>query len=339
MGAVKGLKKLWAKGLVNATLRNAQRRHQELLDESSWPEECHHEHPKWLVETINNDWGDDAAEVIEANNQKAPMWIRVNALKHSAQEYQAKLNDVNIESEISNASDVGVLLKRPVAVTKLPDFDSGACSVQDESAQRAAQILDCQPDDVVLDVCAAPGGKTGHILERTPQISKVVAVDISESRLAKVRDNLTRLGFSEKAELTQGDATTPENWSAEQLFNRILLDVPCSGTGVIRRHPDIKYLRRPEDIDALAALQQEILRASWPLLKPGGTMLYATCSIISQENQQNIASFVAATSDANCISIEFLEAENCRDALGLGYRISPKSNRDGFYYALLKKAE
>jgi 16S rRNA (cytosine967-C5)-methyltransferase len=216
-------------------------------------------------------------------------------------------------------------------VEALPGFTEGRVSVQDGAAQLAAELLDPTAGQQVLDACAAPGGKSGHLLEHAPGIA-LTALDIDAARLLRVEENLTRLGLT--ATLCQGDAAAPAGDWAARRYDRILLDAPCSATGVIRRHPDIKLLRREGDIDALAALQRRILDAVWPLLKPGGRMLYATCSILSRENAAQAADFLARQDDAFERPIEAAWGEGC----AVGRQIPPgESEMDGFYYALLEK--
>ena len=226
-----------------------------------------------------------------------------------------------------------IALAKPLDVAKLPGFENGWVSVQDGAAQQAARLLDCQPNDVVLDCCAAPGGKTCHIIEQTPDIASMTAIDIEEGRLTRVHENLDRLKLT--AEVIAADAATKEWWSGEQ-FDRILLDAPCSGTGVIRRHPDIKWLRKADDIDKLVVLQQQILDNIWSLLKPGGTLLYATCSILPEENSEQISRFIEQNQDAQLIAITCNNADTDENAVG--WQLLPDAeNMDGFYYAKLLK--
>jgi 16S rRNA (cytosine967-C5)-methyltransferase len=225
-----------------------------------------------------------------------------------------------------------IVLEKPVQVELLPGFSDGQVSVQDTAAQLAATLLEVQPGQRVLDVCAAPGGKTAHILEAQPQLQELVAIDIDEARMQRVRENLQRLKLS--ASLLVGDAANPQNWWDGQLFDRILLDAPCSALGVIRRHPDIKILRRADDIGQLQTLQKNILQAIWPLLAPGGILLYATCSILKQENEQQILSFLASHDDALVVPIvaDWGIAGSCGRQI-----ITGESGMDGFYYARLSK--
>lgn len=237
-------------------------------------------------------------QIFEANNNKAPMWLRVNRTHHSRDDYLQLLKDSNIDVCLHSEAEDAIKLVAPCDVSKLPGFSQGWVSVQDAAAQLSVRYLKPQPEELILDCCAAPGGKTAHILEHVPEI-KVVSVDNDEFRLKRVYENLNRLNL--KAEVICGDARYPESWWHGGQFDRILLDAPCSATGVIRRHPDIKWLRRSEDINALATIQSEILDAMWAQLKPGGTLVYATCSIMPQENSQQIKSFLSRTENAQLI--------------------------------------
>ena len=238
------------------------------------------------------------------------------------------LNIANIEP-FSQA----IALDKPVDVARLPGFEQGWVSVQDAAAQQAAYLLDCQPNDRVLDCCAAPGGKTCHIIEKMPSIASLVAIDIEENRLLRVHENLTRLNLT--AQVITADAAKKEWWDGEQ-FDRILLDAPCSGTGVIRRHPDIKWLRKADDITQLITLQREILANIWSLLKPGGTLLYATCSVLPEENSQQINAFLLEHNDAELITLDTHPLNTIKEQIG--WQLLPDTNNmDGFYYAKLLK--
>lgn len=314
--------------LINGVLRSADRRRDELLAEVEDKPTLQACHPGWLLEKINQYYQDDAPAIIAANNDRAPMWLRVNAQQFSRDAYQRLLSEQSLESE-AGLSDSALRLAHPVNVHQLPEFENGAVSVQDGAAQMAAQLLDPQPGERILDACAAPGGKTCHLLERQSDLD-LTAIDIDEHRLTRVRENLQRLGL--QANVFAADASKPEEW-AGQPYDRILLDAPCSATGVIRRHPDIKWLRRAADIEALAKLQGEILRALWQWLQPGGTLLYATCSILQDENSQQIRQFLQETADAELVPIR--EGESIDQP---GWQILPgQQQMDGFYYARLCK--
>ena len=320
------LKKKWAAGLVNAVLRNFIRQKEALLDAAMKNQKAAAAHPKWMIKRLKKDWPDDWPAITEVNNQQAPMSLRINQQKISAVEYFSQLHDA--EAVLSEQS---IVLSQPQEVTALPGYEDGWFSVQDTAAQLAASLLDAQKDQRVLDCCAAPGGKTAHILELQPSVD-MLALDISEERLIRVEENLQRLGL--QAELMPTDAAMPEEWWDGQAFDRILLDAPCSASGVIRRHPDIKLLRRDDDIETLNELQQQMLQKIWPLLKPGGQLLYATCSIFKCENEQQIGAFLAQQKDAQEVVIK----ANWGNKATHGRQIFPgQDGMDGFYYALLQK--
>lgn len=325
--ATKTLKGPRLRGLINAVLRNYQR-NQEQLDQQSLSHNAgKYSHPSWLLKLLQNSYPQQWTEIIEANNQKAPMWLRVNHQHHSRNDYQQLLKNEGIDSTTHPEALDALKLATPCDVSLLPGFDKGWVSVQDAAAQLSLNYLQPKDGELILDCCAAPGGKTAHILERTNN-SQVVAIDCDQQRLSRVHENLERLNL--KAQVICGDARLPQEWWHGEQFDRILLDAPCSATGVIRRHPDIKWLRRADDIDALAELQQEIFDAMWLKLKSGGTMVYATCSITPQENSEQVKAFLARTQDAQLID---------SDPAQPGRQILPgEHDMDGFYYAVLKKA-
>ncbi|GAB6141417.1 16S rRNA (cytosine(967)-C(5))-methyltransferase RsmB [Methylosoma difficile] len=330
-------KKPWAKAVINAILRNYLREQANLELKANNNDSAATSHPDWLVGRIRQDWPEQAQDIFQQNNQQPPMALRVNLAKTSLENYIGQLVEHKQSGNTVGFCPSAIILQRPVAVDLLPGFAEGLVSVQDTAAQMAAWLLDVQAGQRVLDICAAPGGKTSHILEMQPQLKELVAVDIEENRMAQVQDNLQRLGL--QATLKVGDASQPDSWWDGQLFDRILLDAPCSATGVIRRHPDIKLLRRADDIDALAQLQQSILRAAWIMLAPGGLLLYATCSIFKQENELQIAAFLADHNDA---SEQALPATGDGSQWGLARPhgrqvITGTAAMDGFYYALLRK--
>lgn len=327
-------KKSWAKALVNGVLRTYLR--EQLLLDSKTDEvpEASFSHPDWMIKQIRQDWPDQAAEILLENNQQPPMCLRVNQRVISRDQYQLRLIDQGMESQQSEHSQVGILLDRPVSVSLLPGFSEGLVSVQDSAAQLAAELLAIQPGQRVLDVCAAPGGKTTHILEQHPQLTELVAIDIDEHRMQRMHDNFGRLKLS--ATLMVADAMQTATWWNGKQFQRILLDAPCSASGVIRRHPDIKLLRRQEDIQQLQQLQSALLRSVWPLLAPGGLLLYVTCSIFKQENEQQIESFLKEHPDASESPI----IATWGNARTRGRQIlTGESTMDGFYYARLVKSE
>lgn len=335
VAATGALKSRHMKALINGVLRNFVRAQESQTDKTpkDQPDPIKYNHPGWFIKKIQLAYPDKWQNILEANQQRPPMWLRVNQQHHTSDEYQNLLTNADISIKSVEALSQAIELTRATDVTKLPGFDQGWSSIQDGAAQQAARILDCQPGDVVLDCCAAPGGKTCHIIEQTPDIESMTAIDVEEARLARVQENLTRIGLT--ATLVAGDATDTKSWWNGQLFDRILLDAPCSATGVIRRHPDIKWLRKASDIDALAILQQDILKEVWSLLKPGGTLLYATCSVLPQENSQQVQCFLENNTDAKLISIE---GEKANDPNDIGWQLLPgEENMDGFYYAKLLK--
>ena len=336
--ACKSLKKVWAKGLVNAVLRRLLREKDQLdttLEKSQVFETLH---PKWLITLWRDTWPDHFEQIIRGNNAQPPMTLRVNHRKNNQAEYLDVLQAAGIEATPTKHGPEGITLKKPQDVVTLPGFSEGAVSVQDEAAQLSAHLLNPKAGERILDACCAPGGKTCHILELVDNNAEVVALDISSKRLERVEENLERLEL--QAALIGADATDTKSWWDEQPFDRILLDAPCSATGVIRRHPDVKLLRKPADIAKLAKLQLTLLNTLWPLLKEGGTLLYATCSILPEENDQVVLKFV---DDVESASIEVLKLESQRLNMGLdtpaGHQLFPQvGGYDGFYYALLKKA-
>ena len=325
-------KKIWAKGLVNAVLRNYLRQEQNLNNLAEKDELAKYAHPKWIFDLLKTDWPEYFEDILSENNQQAPMVLRVNQLQTTTVRYLQKLQENDISAFISPVTDAAIVLDSAVPVDQLPNFKKGDVSIQDAAAQLAAGLLDVQAGHRVLDVCAAPGGKATHILETQPQIKKLVAVDIDEKRLLSINENLQRLNI--KADCISGDACHPSQWWDNQLFDRILLDAPCSAMGVIRRHPDIKLLRRLEDIKKLQQLQKKILDAIWPLLKPGGNLLYVTCSILKIENSTQISDFLSRTPDATELPI----CSNWGIVQAHGKQILTGENgMDGFYYACLRK--
>ncbi|GAA5443741.1 ribosomal RNA small subunit methyltransferase B [Microbulbifer sp. NBRC 101763] len=326
-----------ATGVINGVLRNALRNSEQLQRKLSGNPQFSSIHPAWLQQRIKAAWPDRASGIFRANNANPPMTLRVNTCKISRADYLQQLAETGLSAEPCPVSPVGITLVEPVSVGALPGFTEGLVSVQDESAQLAALLLNPLPGEKVLDACAAPGGKSCHLLEQQPTI-ELSALDIEENRLDRVRENLDRCGLS--AQLICADASAPEAWWDGQQFDRILLDAPCSATGVIRRNPDIKLLRRDEDIAELARLQGEILRSSWGLLKPGGSLVYATCSVLPTENSEVVTAFIAETVDASDNTPELLNGKSWGEKQPVGIQLLPQnSGGDGFYYALLSKAE
>ncbi len=335
VAACKDLGKPWAKGLINATLRNFLRNSATLLAELDGSDEARYAHPAWLLGRLRHDWPEHWPAIVEANNERPPLWLRVNARRTTRAAYLEQLAAAGIKAGASPHSPQAVLPEQPLAVDALPGFQQGLVSVQDAAAQQAALLLEAQPGERILDACAAPGGKACHILERQPELGELVAVDSDERRSLRIRENLTRLGLA--ASLITGDASRPRDWWDGKLFDRILLDAPCSGSGVIRRHPDIKQLRSPADIEMQNRLQQELLAALWPLLRAGGRLLYVTCSILKRENQQPIQQFLATHPDARADEIRFAWHEQARAPVG-DYILPGEQGMDGFYYVRLRKA-
>ncbi|MBO5391880.1 MAG: 16S rRNA (cytosine(967)-C(5))-methyltransferase RsmB, partial [Pseudomonas sp.] len=301
VGCADKLKKPWAKALLNAVLRNAQRESEALLAELERDPVVRTAHPRWLQKSLKAFWPEQWEAICAANNAHPPMILRVNRRHHSRDAYLQLLVEAGIEAQPCTFSQDGIVLAAACDVRNLPGFAEGWISVQDEAAQLAADLLDLAPGQRVLDACCAPGGKTCHILEVEPKLAGVVAVDLEAKRLVRVRENLERLGLS--AELIAADGRDTATWWDGKPFQRILLDAPCSATGVIRRHPDIKLTRQPDDIAALATLQGELLDAMWPTLEVGGILLYATCSTLPTENTEVIEAFLARTPGARELDI------------------------------------
>lgn len=336
VAATGALKNRQMKALVNGVLRNFVRTSENTTPhkQKTLPTSIKYNHPSWLIKKTQKAYPIKWQQILEANQQKPPMWLRVNQRHHTSTEYQNLLATAEIDVNTMDPLSHAIELTRPTDVTKLPGFEQGWISVQDGAAQEAARLLNCQHGDIVLDCCAAPGGKTCHILEQTSEIASMTAIDVEAGRLVRVEENLDRLGL--KAKVITADAANSKTWWDGQQFDRILLDAPCSGTGVIRRHPDIKWLRKASDIDALVTLQQQILKETWSLLKPGGTLLYATCSILPQENSEQIQNFIEKNTDAESVNID---GNDTPDKNIVGWQLLPgENNMDGFYYAkLLKK--
>ncbi|MCT8654475.1 16S rRNA (cytosine(967)-C(5))-methyltransferase RsmB [Glaesserella parasuis] len=329
VNATKVLKLDSFRALTNGVLRRFLREQEAILAkvDKHWQTL----HPEWLVNKLKQAYP-NWREIVDANNQKPPMWIRVNTQRTNRTDYVALLGDLakNHKEATACVPDCAVLLDKAVSVGQLPHFEQGWVTVQDAHAQWSAELLDAQNGELILDACAAPGGKTTHILEKTPQ-AKVIALDIEEARLVRVKENLARL--NQTATVICGDASQPEQWLISgEMFDKILLDAPCSATGVIRRHPDIKWLRKEEDIAELAELQGKILKALWARLKPNGVLLYATCSVLPEENSQQIQHFLAQTPEAKLVEIN-VGGEQC-----LMKQFFPKQDGgDGFFYAKLVK--
>ena len=327
--AIRPMGKAWARGLVNGVLRNAQRRVDELKAMEEKSPVCGFSHPKWMINTLKKAWPEHYQDILNGNNQQPPMTLRVNEQHFQRDRYLKKLLDVCIEAKQSTIAPQAITLNKATGVDKLPMFAEGAVSVQDESAQLAGTLINAKAGDHILDACCAPGGKTCHLLELNPEVT-VDALDADENRLVRVGENLERLKLH--ARVMCGDATDPGSWWDGKQYDHILLDAPCSATGVIRRHPDIKLLRKADDITSLAELQGQIIRAIWSLLKPGGTLLYATCSIMPQENHLQVEQFLMDTSNAKLLTIP----GDWGYDTGFGKQLLPGSG-DGFFYSLITK--
>ncbi|OOF67908.1 16S rRNA (cytosine(967)-C(5))-methyltransferase RsmB [Rodentibacter caecimuris] len=330
VNATQSLNSAQFRGLVNGVLRRFLREQADILMkiDKHWQTL----HPEWLVNELKRaypNWRD----IVEANNQKPPMWLRVNLQKNSLESYRTLLQQQTIDTETANHPQA-LRMHRPSGVNQLPQFAEGAVTVQDLHAQWAAILLEPKNGELILDACAAPGGKTTHILELAPE-AEVIALDVESSRLQRVQENLTRL--NQTATIICGDATNPSEWLAmlgksAAKFDRILLDAPCSATGVIRRHPDIKWLRKEEDIASLVQLQGKILNALWDKLKSNGILVYATCSILPEENDRQIMRFLQQHNDAKLEKLPFGREDS------VGVQFFPEENGgDGFYYAKLRK--
>ncbi|WP_428085920.1 16S rRNA (cytosine(967)-C(5))-methyltransferase RsmB [Candidatus Thioglobus sp.] len=321
---VNSLDKSWAKGLVNAILRQIDRDKNKLLNQ------VHYSHPTWLVKKIKQNHADNFEQILAQNNIQAPMTIRVHP-SYCTATYQQTLAQIGIQTKSLAVAPQALILDAPVNVYDLIDFDIGACYVQDASAQLAAHLLAPDNQDHILDACSAPGGKTTHLCELAPKAA-IIALDSSLERLERVKQNLQRFNLK-TIEIIQGDAQQQDWWNG-QLFDKILLDAPCSATGVIRRHPDIKLLRKPKGINALVELQADILANLWQLLKPGGVMLYATCSVLKAENEFQIANFINQHDDASEIKIDL----DWGIKTSIGRQQLPTHEFDGFYYAKIFKS-
>jgi 16S rRNA (cytosine967-C5)-methyltransferase len=330
--AARILDKSWATGLVNAVLRGYQRNRVQLEADIGDSPEALYAHPGWLIERFKHDWPDDWEAILQAGNQRPPLSLRVNRQQTTREDYLALLQHEGIGATPLVHTQHGIKVEVPVPVNALPGFDDGVVSVQDAAAQQAAGLLELAPRLHVLDACAAPGGKTAHILETEPGLASMTAVDVDERRLRLVEDNLARLGMT--ARVLHADAAEPDSWCGGHSYDRILLDVPCSATGVIRRHPDIKLLRRPADIGSLVSRQAQLLSAMWSLLPAGGMLLYTTCSVLADENERQIGVFLEDNPDAVEQEIAASWGRPCTN----GRQILPgDDDMDGFYFACMRK--
>ncbi|PMZ96779.1 MULTISPECIES: 16S rRNA (cytosine(967)-C(5))-methyltransferase RsmB [unclassified Pseudomonas] len=332
VGCADKLKKPWAKGLLNAVLRRAQREGEALLADMERDPVVRTAHPRWLQKSLKSFWPEQWEAICAANNAHPPMILRINRRHHSRDAYLALLDEAGISASACRYSRDGIVLAEACDVRGLPGFAEGWVSVQDEAAQLSADLLELAPGQRVLDACCAPGGKTCHLLEAEPGLAHMVAIDLEAKRLTRVRENLDRLMLD--AELIACDARDTASWWDGKPFQRILLDAPCSATGVIRRHPDIKLTRQADDIPALAALQGELLDALWPTLEVGGMLLYATCSSLPTENTEVIDAFLARTPGAR--ELDLATEAGLRQPHGRQL-LAQEGGHDGFYYAKLIK--
>ena len=328
--AAKASGKRWADKLINGVLRSYIRGGDELTEVLNEYDAYRYNHPQWLVSKLRHHWPDHWLKILAANDPQGPLTLRVNTREISRSDYIVELANVGHTSHACLISEVGVQLEQACDVTQLPGFLQGWFSVQDEAPQLSVGLLQLEAGQRVLDACAAPGGKTCHLLEA--QNVDVVAVELEERRIGRMKENLLRMGLT--AEIICADASAPDQWWDGQLFDRILLDAPCSATGVIRRNPDIKMLRTSEDILELVQLQLKLLHSLWPLLKPGGYMVYATCSVLRQENDRLVARFLAQQPQAHHCVIE----ADWGVEMDIGRQLFPNPiSHDGFYYAKLHK--
>lgn len=311
------------RGLINGVLRNFLRQQSALTSALAADETARWQHPRWWIARLKQDHPDAWPAILTAGNRHPPMTLRINRRRTTLSDYQHQLNDAGIATR--HLGGEALLLERPRPVTQLPGFSAGLVSVQDWGAQQAAALLAPRSGQRVLDACAAPGGKTAHLLENTDL--DLWALDADATRAGRIMENLDRLGL--QARVTTADCRQLETWWDGHLFDAILADVPCSASGVVRRHPDAKWLRREKDVSGFAQTQKEILDALWQVLAAGGRMLYCTCSVFREENGAQMADFLARHRDAVRIPTEGTEPER---------QLLPNADHDGFYYALLEKA-
>jgi len=326
------IEKSWAKGFVNGVLRNYARNRQALLAKTEGRPDFQYGHPYWFVARLQKAWISDWQTILQENDKHPPMVLRVNTRLTSRHDYLALLNSHNCVAQPHTKVEDALILEQPCEVDLLPGFQQGFCSIQDLASQWAPYLLNLKPGQRILDACAAPGGKTTHILEKIdPQC--LVALDKDKKRLLRIQENMTRLKL-EGATLLVGDALHPATWWDGILFDRILLDAPCSATGVIRRHPDIKLLRTVDAINHVVALQKALLEAMWPLLQQGGLLVYATCSVLPEENELQIKGFLQGQQD--CCLVSQVDTDGRQMQYGLQW-LPGDNGGDGFFYAVLAK--
>jgi 16S rRNA (cytosine967-C5)-methyltransferase len=328
-----------ASGLVNAVLRRFVAEKESLLTRVDRKLAARTAHPQWLVKLLEQVWPQSSVEsILNANNEHPPLVLRVDLTRSSRAGFIEELAARDIAGVPVDWAPAAVRLERPVAVSLLPGFQEGTVSVQDAGAQLAAKLLDAQPQMRVLDACAAPGGKTGHLLEHTPDLAELVAIDVDEGRVGRIQENLERL--RRKALVLTADVRDPATFWDGRAFDRVLVDAPCSSTGVIRRHPDIKLLRRATDIPAFVAVQEQILRSAFSMLAPGGRMVYCTCSVLPAENEAVVERFLASEPAARVAAMPLAAdlAPGAQDRkIGIQLITGSQAGSDGFYYACLEK--
>lgn len=333
VAVVQKLKKPWAKALVNGVLRTFLREQEALCHEADLKPAHKYSHPQWLFKALRKAYPEDWQSIMQANNEIAPLTLRVNTLKQTRDAFLAKLEHEGILAKPHPTAPQGIVLENSTDITQLPTYEEGGFSVQDGAAQQAANILQPKANDRILDACAAPGGKTTHLLELSQNQARVFALEKEPERIERLAENLYRLDL--EAEYQVGDASNPEAWWDNELFDKILLDAPCSATGIIRRHPDIKWHRTPEDIETLVETQASIIKALWPTLKPGGQLLYATCSVLPEENTLQMQNFIESEPSASIIPLQ-LQTTLTFATPGNQY-LPGKMGMDGFFYCLLQK--
>jgi len=334
------IKKPWASALVNGILRNYQRQSADIDKKLAQAKTYQYSHPNWIINQLEADWPDDFQSILTSNNQRAPMTIRVNRQKVSLDQYLKELENSDLSASVHPLAKDALVLDSPCDVAKLPGFDQGLVSVQDAAAQLAVDLLDLQPSLRVLDGCAAPGGKTTHILQRQPDV-KLTSVEISANRLEKIRQTVERLDLVQSSNFTlkYADILDIDRWWDGELFDRVLIDVPCSASGVIRRNPDIKLHRKKTDLANLVKLQERILTVAWTLLKPKGRLVYATCSVFKDENELQIEHFLQ-NNLAELIRLPLEIDEQMVRHSEIGHQIFPNETQmDGFYLCGLKKSD
>ena len=332
--AASGLKKVWAKKLVNGVLRNYQRKRDDIQKALASDDEVQTNHPDWLRELILDSYPNEHISIMQANQNEPPMTLRVNRQIQDREAYLHMLQNAGLKGSPGSLSKTSIYLEKPIGVDKLPGFSEGSVSVQDEASQLVPTLLNLEAGCRILDACAAPGGKTCAILESEPG-ADVTAIDSDEHRIKRINENLNRLNLQANV-----IADRLQDHQPSQLYQRILLDVPCSAVGIIRRHPDIKLLRMESDIAKLAATQEELLAKAWSLLEANGELLYSTCSIIPSENRQVIANFLANQPDAALLPIELPLGNQNAITTREGLQLLPTDRgADGFSFPVCRKSQ